>query len=63
MTYTHMYIYIYIGGLSLHITYTPNYPDELPEFEIDVIEGDISSTQLKKMMEDLRTAVNRIELK
>ncbi|CAO3613826.1 unnamed protein product [Cunninghamella blakesleeana] len=43
-------------GLSLHITYTPNYPDELPEFEINIIEGDISETQKKKMVEDLRTA-------
>ncbi|KAI9302681.1 hypothetical protein BJ944DRAFT_166806, partial [Cunninghamella echinulata] len=34
----------YERGLSLHITYTPNYPDELPEFEIDVIEGDISKS-------------------
>ncbi|KAI8343084.1 hypothetical protein BC941DRAFT_344275, partial [Chlamydoabsidia padenii] len=29
----------YEGGLSLHVTYTPAYPDELPEFEIDVIDG------------------------
>ncbi|EIE90337.1 hypothetical protein RO3G_15048 [Rhizopus delemar RA 99-880] len=27
------------GALSLHVTYTPNYPDELPEYEIEQIEG------------------------
>ncbi|KAG1493620.1 hypothetical protein G6F53_012722 [Rhizopus delemar] len=26
-------------ALSLHVTYTPNYPDELPEYEIEQIEG------------------------
>ncbi|KAI9276535.1 hypothetical protein BY458DRAFT_433386, partial [Sporodiniella umbellata] len=27
------------SALSLHVTYTPNYPDELPEYEIEPIEG------------------------
>ncbi|ORE11420.1 UBC-like protein [Rhizopus microsporus var. microsporus] len=27
------------GALSLHVIYTPNYPDELPEYEIEIIQG------------------------
>ncbi|KAI8093402.1 ubiquitin-conjugating enzyme/RWD-like protein [Halteromyces radiatus] len=43
-------------GVSLHVTYTPNYPDELPEFDIEVIDGSLSDSLKNKMMDDLRTA-------
>ncbi|ORZ16376.1 ubiquitin-conjugating enzyme/RWD-like protein [Absidia repens] len=46
----------YEGGLSLHITYTANYPDELPEYEINVIDGSLPDSLKAKMMDDLKTA-------
>lgn len=46
-----------VGGLSLHVTYTPNYPDELPEFEINVIDGSLPDSLKAKMIADLKTAV------
>ncbi|CEP11326.1 hypothetical protein [Parasitella parasitica] len=36
-------------GISLHVTYTPNYPEELPEYEIETIEGQIPSSYYEKI--------------
>ncbi|KAI7903723.1 ubiquitin-conjugating enzyme/RWD-like protein [Cokeromyces recurvatus] len=43
-------------GLSLHVTYTPNYPEELPEYEIETIQGDIPDNYYKKIKEAVKTA-------
>ncbi|ORX90432.1 RWD-domain-containing protein [Basidiobolus meristosporus CBS 931.73] len=42
-------------SLYLNVTYTPTYPDELPEYKIEVIEGDFSSEELEKFTEELKT--------
>ncbi|ORX64149.1 hypothetical protein K493DRAFT_365014 [Basidiobolus meristosporus CBS 931.73] len=44
-------------SLYLNVTYTPTYPDELPEYKIEVIEGDFSSEELEKFTEELKTLV------
>ncbi|KAG0740951.1 hypothetical protein G6F57_001226 [Rhizopus arrhizus] len=43
-------------ALSLHVTYTPNYPDELPEYEIEQIEGQVPETYLSKIHESVKNA-------
>ncbi|KAG1467849.1 hypothetical protein G6F56_004178 [Rhizopus delemar] len=43
-------------ALSLHVTYTPNYPDELPEYEIEPIEGQVPEKYLSKIEELVRNA-------
>lgn len=43
-------------GLSLHVTYTANYPDELPEYEIETIEGQIPSSYYTKIREAVKSA-------
>lgn len=50
-----------IGGLSLHVTYTPNYPDELPEYEIETIEGQIPSSYYTKIRESVKNAVRETD--
>jgi hypothetical protein len=47
-----------LGGLSLRVTYTPQYPDELPEYEIETIEGQIPQTYYTKIREAVKTAVS-----
>ncbi|CAO3639298.1 unnamed protein product [Mucor fragilis] len=41
-------------GLSLHVTYTPNYPEELPEYDIETIEGQIPSSYYNKIRESVK---------
>ncbi|KAK9767792.1 Protein gir2 [Basidiobolus ranarum] len=41
-------------SVYLNVTYTPTYPDELPEFNIEVIEGELSSEDLEKLTSELR---------
>ncbi|GAN06785.1 hypothetical protein MAM1_0135c06275 [Mucor ambiguus] len=41
-------------GLSLHVTYTPNYPEELPEYDIETIEGQIPSSYYQKIRESVK---------
>ncbi|KAI9486020.1 MAG: ubiquitin-conjugating enzyme/RWD-like protein [Benjaminiella poitrasii] len=43
-------------GLSLHVTYTPQYPEELPEYEIETIQGNIPDTYYKKIKEAVKSA-------
>ncbi|KAI7883358.1 RWD-domain-containing protein [Lichtheimia hyalospora FSU 10163] len=43
-------------SLSLRVKYTPQYPDELPEFGIDVLEGKISSDQKQQIMDALKAS-------
>ncbi|KAI8337367.1 ubiquitin-conjugating enzyme/RWD-like protein [Choanephora cucurbitarum] len=43
-------------GLSLHVTYTPNYPDELPEYEIETIQGQIPQTYYAKIEKAVKNA-------
>lgn len=50
--------YYAIGGLSLHVTYTANYPDELPEYEIETIEGQIPYSYYTKIREAVKSAVS-----
>lgn len=49
---------LFAGSLSLRVKYTPQYPDELPEFDIDVLEGKISSDQKKQIMDALKASVS-----
>ncbi|KAI8875768.1 hypothetical protein K501DRAFT_201921, partial [Backusella circina FSU 941] len=37
-------------GLSLLVTYTPTYPDELPEYEMETLEGQIPSNSIGMAM-------------
>ncbi|BGP23091.1 RWD domain containing protein [Rhodotorula toruloides] len=41
--------------LSLVVTYTPTYPDEPPELEIEVAEGEVSEEEEGFLLEGLRT--------
>lgn len=50
-----------VGGLSLRVTYTPQYPDELPEYEIETIEGQIPQTYYTKIKEAVKTAVSFLD--
>lgn len=47
-----------IGGLSLHVKYTPTYPEELPEYEIETIEGQIPQKYYTKILESVKEAVS-----
>lgn len=49
---------LFAGSLSLRVKYTPQYPDELPEFDIDVLEGKISSDQKQQIMDALKASVS-----
>ncbi|KAJ2962308.1 hypothetical protein NQZ79_g2547 [Umbelopsis isabellina] len=41
--------------LALKVQYTANYPDELPEFEVESIEGTLTDAQLERIMNGLTT--------
>ncbi|ORX54449.1 RWD-domain-containing protein [Hesseltinella vesiculosa] len=41
-------------GVLLHVKYTPTYPDELPEFDIEDLEGTLSDDLHTKLIEELR---------
>lgn len=45
------------------MTYTPNYPDELPEYEIETIEGQIPSSYYTKIREAVKNAVRKYKRK
>lgn len=38
---------------NLSVNYTPKYPDELPEFEIDVLEGDLGDEDVQNLHNEL----------
>ncbi|KAH8556515.1 ubiquitin-conjugating enzyme/RWD-like protein [Umbelopsis sp. PMI_123] len=39
--------------LALKVKYTPNYPDELPEFQVESIEGELTPEQRERIMNTL----------
>ncbi|BGO89899.1 hypothetical protein NBRC10512_003459 [Rhodotorula toruloides] len=41
--------------LNLVVTYTPTYPDEPPELELEVVEGEVSEEEEEVLLEGLRT--------
>ncbi|GAA5953823.1 hypothetical protein JCM3765_000660 [Sporobolomyces pararoseus] len=41
--------------LNLVITYTPTYPDELPEMEIEAVEGELSEEEETFLLDGLKT--------
>lgn len=45
----------------MHVTYTPNYPEELPEYEIETIEGQIPSSYYNKIRESVKQVVSRMK--
>lgn len=45
------------GALSLHVIYTPNYPDELPEYEIEIIQGQVPESYLSRIEQSVKQAV------
>ncbi|GAA5900705.1 Gir2p [Sporobolomyces salmoneus] len=42
--------------LNLVVTYTPTYPDELPEMELEVVEGELSSSEETFLLDGLKTS-------
>ncbi|GAA6063932.1 hypothetical protein JCM10212_004791 [Sporobolomyces blumeae] len=42
--------------LNLSITYTPTYPDELPEMEIKAVEGELSDDELEFLLDGLKAS-------
>ncbi|GAA6021687.1 hypothetical protein JCM11491_001361 [Sporobolomyces phaffii] len=42
--------------LNLVVTYTPTYPDELPEMEIQVVEGELSDEEESFLLDGLKTS-------
>lgn len=51
--------FIILGVLALKVQYTANYPDELPEFEVESIEGSLTDEQLERIMNGLTTTVSK----
>ncbi|KAI7860174.1 RWD domain-containing protein 1 [Circinella umbellata] len=41
-------------ALSLWVKYTPTYPDELPEYSVDVVEGRLTDAQKERVMDALK---------
>jgi len=39
--------------LALNVKYTPNYPDELPEFHVESIEGELTDEQRERIVSTL----------
>jgi RWD domain len=50
----------YKGVLALKVKYTPNYPDELPEFEVESIEGELTQDQRERIMSTLTASVSLV---
>ena len=50
-----------IGALSLRVKYTPTYPDELPEYSIDVTDGRLTDAQKERVMDALKTGVKYLD--
>jgi hypothetical protein len=48
------------GVLALKVKYTPNYPDELPEFEVESIEGELTQDQRERIMGTLTASVSMV---
>lgn len=46
--------------LDLIITYSPTYPDELPEISIECVEGELSEEEDEELVMGLIGAVSRI---
>lgn len=44
--------------LGLTVRYTPNYPDELPDLELEVIQGELEESGLEEMRGELKTIVS-----
>lgn len=44
--------------LALHVTYTPAYPDELPEMEIEEVDGELGEEGKQELMRQLREVVS-----
>jgi len=42
--------------VSLQIDYTPNYPDELPDLQVEPLEGDLTEEETEHLLEGMRTA-------
>ncbi|KAF7724887.1 RWD domain-containing protein 1 [Apophysomyces ossiformis] len=42
--------------LSLHVKFTPCYPDELPEYDFEVTQGTLTDAQQERIMNALKTA-------
>lgn len=43
--------------LALDVHYTDNYPDELPDFRIEVVEGSLDDDELDFLLNELKTVV------
>ncbi|KAL1928607.1 hypothetical protein VTP01DRAFT_2393 [Rhizomucor pusillus] len=43
-------------ALDLHVKYTAKYPDELPEFSIQVTQGELSDAHKNRIVDALKTA-------
>ncbi|KAG0164228.1 RWD domain-containing protein 1 [Apophysomyces sp. BC1034] len=42
--------------LSLHVKFTPQYPEELPEYDLEVTQGTLTDTQKERITNALKTA-------
>ncbi|BGP14199.1 hypothetical protein JCM10213_006697 [Rhodosporidiobolus nylandii] len=42
-------------AVNLLITYTPTYPDELPEIDVDVLEGEVNDGERQFLVDGLRS--------
>lgn len=46
------------GVLALQVKYTPNYPDELPEFHVESIAGELTEEQRERIINTLTASVS-----
>lgn len=44
--------------VSLTVKYTPEYPDELPDLELEALEGDLEDDEQELLIEGMKTAGN-----
>ena len=44
--------------VDLRISYTQQYPNELPEYEIEIVEGTLSEDELNNLKDELNTIVS-----
>jgi hypothetical protein len=46
--------------LALTVHYTDNYPDELPQFSLDPIEGEVDEDEVKALLDNAQAVVSML---
>lgn len=49
--------------LTLHVHYTDDYPDVLPDLSLTAVEGEIEDEELETLLEELKTVVRLLYIR